>query len=80
MMSLISLIQTQKTQEEQYAPVKVGLKEVTIFAGHVVHIKCKVPPKIDPSDSVVLFEPTLDSVQLEALSMGTYISLMDWCH
>lgn len=63
--ALVSFIQAQKPPEEQYAAVKVGLKEVTILAGHVAHIKCKVPPNIDPSDPVVLFKPTHDSVQLD---------------
>lgn len=38
--TLVSFIQTQKLPEEQYASVKVGLKEVTILAGHVAHVKC----------------------------------------
>lgn len=47
----------------------MGLKEVTILAGHVGHIKCKVLPNIDLSDPVVLFKPTHDSVLLETVAL-----------
>lgn len=68
--ALVSFIQTQKLPEEQYAAVKVGLKEITILVGHVAHIKCKVPPKMNTSDSVLRFEPAHDTAQLETLSVG----------
>lgn len=69
--TFVSFIQTQKLPEEQYVAVKVGLKEVAIRAGHMAHIKCKVPPKFDSSDSVVLFEPAHDKAQLKTLGLGT---------
>ena len=68
--AIVNFIRTQNSPEESHAAVKVGFKEVTICAGHVVHIKCRVPDNINPSEPLVLFEPNLDSAQLETLSIG----------
>lgn len=68
--AIISLIQTKKSQEERHAMVKVGLKEITIRPGQVAQIKCPVPADISSSDSLALFEPKLDNVPLELLSIG----------
>lgn len=68
--AIVNLIQTQKVPKEVHAAAKVGFKEVTISAGHVAHIKCRVPTHINLPETLVLFEPTFDSTQLDRLSIG----------
>lgn len=73
--TIVNLIQTHKVPKEEHAAVKVGFKEVTISAGHVAYIKCRVPANINSPEPLVLFEPTPDSAQLERLSIG--VGLME---
>lgn len=68
---MVNFIQTQKAPGEEHTAVKVGFKEVTISAGHVAYVKCRVPENINPPEPFVLFEPTLHSAQLQRVSIGT---------
>ena len=45
-------------------------EEVTIPAGKTFHVRCRVPPSFDTSDSVVLYESPEESTILEHLSVG----------
>lgn len=49
----------------------MGLHEVTIPAGQVKNVKCKMPPMFDISNPVVLFEPSEDNPQLQPLDVAT---------
>lgn len=43
---------------------------MTIPAGKTVHVRCRVPPIFDTSNSVVLYELSEESRTLEELSVG----------
>uniref|UniRef100_A0A3B1J7S5 ribonuclease H n=1 Tax=Astyanax mexicanus TaxID=7994 RepID=A0A3B1J7S5_ASTMX len=75
--AIINLIQTQRTERVSPALVKVGQRDVVIRAGQVAHVKCKLPDTLESPFSVVLFEPSQESTQLEKLDLGD--GLMEVC-
>lgn len=54
----------------QCGRVRTGKHETVIPAGQVTWVKCSVPPHLDLSSSVVLFEPDESNVQLAELNIG----------
>lgn len=66
--NIVHFVQTKKDVVREGC-VRVGQREKVIPAGSVTWVKCKVPPNLDPSDSLVLFEPA-DHVQLQRLDVG----------
>jgi len=68
--TLVSFIQTQRRPVNESATVKVGFKGGTVYPSQVAYIKCRVPESISSTESIVLFEPALNDVHLEQLSIG----------
>lgn len=68
--AMVSFTQVQKTQKEITATIGVGKENVTIPADNTVHVRCKVPPTLDMSDPVVLYEPPEENACLAQLSVG----------
>ncbi|MEQ2174549.1 hypothetical protein GOODEAATRI_009005 [Goodea atripinnis] len=66
---LVNLIQTRLTNENADCQrlLKVGLQKVVIPAGQIKHVKCKVPPSLDVSSQLVLFEPNENNPTLQQL-------------
>lgn len=68
--AMANFTQVKKTSNDNIATVRLGKEDVTILAGRTVHVRCRVPPTLDTSDSVVLYEPPEESACLEQLSVG----------
>lgn len=68
--TIANFVQTPKVTKEEHAAVKVGFEDVTISAGHLAHINCRVPANINPPEPLVVFEPTPNSAQVDRLSIG----------
>lgn len=68
--AMVNFTQVKKTSNDNIATVRVGKEDVTIPARRTVHVRCRVPPTLDTSDSVVLYEPPEESACLEQLSVG----------
>lgn len=54
----------------QCGRVRTGKQETVIPASQIVWVKCHVPPHLDLSDPVFLFEPDESNVQLAELDIG----------
>lgn len=67
--TIVHFVQTKKTVTPE-GRLRIGQKDKVIPAGSVTWIKCKVPPQLDPSDALVLFEPEESCVQLQQLDVG----------
>lgn len=67
--TIVHFVQTKKTVAPQ-GRLRIGQKDRVISAGGVTWVKCRVPPQLDPSDSLVLFEPEENCVQLQQLDLG----------
>lgn len=63
---LVNFIQTDKPTV-QCGHLRTSRQDTVIPAGHVAWVKCQVPPNMDLSDSVFLFEPDDNNVQLAEL-------------
>lgn len=70
--ALVSFVQTKLTNEEKVSRsvLRVGLHDVSIPAGQVRHVKCRVPFPFDTSNPIVLFEPSENNPQLQQLDVG----------
>lgn len=68
--AMVNFTQVQKTSNDVIATIRVGKEDVRIPAGKTVHVRCRVPPTLDTSDSVVLYEPSGENTCLEQLSIG----------
>ena len=68
--AMVNFIHARKTPDHSLATIRVGREEVTIPAGKTFHVRCRVPPSFDTSDSVVLYESPEESTILEHLSVG----------
>lgn len=68
--AMVNFTQVRKTQNDIIATVRVGKEDVLIPAAKTVHVRCKVPPTLDVSDPVVLYEPPDENACLAQLSMG----------
>lgn len=66
---LVSLIQTDKTKEQSQR-LWTGKRDTVIAAGQIAWLKCPVPPAMDLSHSVFLFEPDANHAQLNELDAG----------
>jgi len=66
---LVHFIQTNKPSV-QCGPLRTGRQDTVIPAGQVTWVKCQIPPNMDLSDSVFLFEPDQNNVQLAELDVG----------
>ncbi|XP_051793415.1 uncharacterized protein b3gat1b isoform X1 [Acanthochromis polyacanthus] len=77
--ALVSFIQTKSSNVDHVSQgvLKVGLRDVIIPAGHVRHVKCKVPPTLDISNPLLFFEPCESNPQLHQLDVGS--SLLEVC-
>lgn len=69
MWTLVSFVQAPEPSG-QWGRLRVNRDSVLIPAGQVEWVKCRVPPKMDQSCTVALFEPDEDNVQLEQLDIG----------
>lgn len=67
---LVSFVKAQKQSVDEPVAVKVGFKGATIYPSQVAYIRCRVPESISSTKSVALFEPALDNIHLENLSVG----------
>ncbi|KAI5613075.1 hypothetical protein C0J50_11435 [Silurus asotus] len=67
--NLVSFVQTPE-HSGQWGRLRVNRDSVLIPAGQVAWVKCRVPPKMNQSGTIALFEPDVDNVQLEQLDMG----------
>lgn len=66
---LVNFIQTDKNKL-QSKRIWAGRQETVIPAGQIAWVKCQVPPTMDLSHSVFLFEPDDENVQLDELDLG----------
>lgn len=66
---MVHFIQTHQENTAQ-GRLRVGYRDTVIPAGSTTWVKCKVPPQLDPSERLVLFEPEESSVQLQQLGLG----------
>lgn len=66
---LVSFIQADKPSV-QCGRLRTGRQDTVIPAGQVIWVKCQVPPNMDSSDTVFLFEPDDNNVQLTELDVG----------
>ncbi len=54
----------------QYGHLRTGRQDTVIPAGQVAWVKCQLPPHMSTSDTVFLFEPDDNNVQLTELDVG----------
>lgn len=66
---MVSFIQASKPSV-QCGLLRTGRQDMVIPAGQVAWVKCQVPPLMSSSDTVFLFEPDDDNVQLTELDVG----------
>lgn len=66
---IVHFIQTRKETTAQ-GRLRMGYKDTIVPAGSTTWVRCKVPPQLDPSESLVLFEPEESCVQLHQLGLG----------
>ena len=66
---LVNFIQTDKPPV-QYGRLRTGRQDTVIPAGEVAWVKCQVPPHMELSDPIFLFEPDDDSIPLAELDVG----------
>lgn len=67
--TIVHYVQTKKTVTPQRR-LRTGQRDRVLPAGSVTWVKCRVPPQLDPSDSLVLFEPEDSCVPLQQLDIG----------
>lgn len=53
---ILHFVQTKRAGVAQ-GHLRIIQKDRVMLAGRVTWVKCRVPPQLDPSDSLVLFEP-----------------------
>lgn len=68
--AMVSFIQVPQDYDCDPVTVRVGKDNVTIPAGKVVQILCRVPRNFETSDPFVLYEPAEVNVALRHLSVG----------
>lgn len=68
--AMVHLIQVPQKTECRLATVRVGKDNLVIPADKVVRVWSRVPPCIDTTDSLVLYETAGDNVVLKQLSIG----------
>lgn len=66
---MVSFIQASKPSV-QCGLLRTGRQDMVIPAGQVAWVKCQVPPHMSTNDTVFLFEPDDDNVQLTELDVG----------
>lgn len=66
---LVGFIQADKPSV-QCGRLRTGRQDTVIQAGQVIWVKCQVPPNMNSSDTVFLFEPDDNNVQLIELDVG----------
>ncbi len=66
---MVNSIQASKPSV-QYGNLRTGRQDTVIPAGQVAWVKCQLPPHMSTSDTVFLFEPDDNNVQLTELDVG----------
>ncbi|KAI3369399.1 hypothetical protein L3Q82_007472 [Scortum barcoo] len=66
---LVHFIQTDRSSA-LCSRLRTGKQDTVIPAGQVAWIKCQVPPNMNSSDAVFMFEPDDTNVQLTELDVG----------
>ena len=67
--TIVHFVQAKKPDTPQ-GRLRTGQQDKVIPAGSVVWVKCRLPPNLDPSVSLVLFEPDESNVHLQQLDVG----------
>ncbi|KAI3375428.1 hypothetical protein L3Q82_021914 [Scortum barcoo] len=68
--AMVSFIQVPQKTDCDPATVRIVRDNVTIPAGKVVQVWCRVPQNFDTSDHLVLYEPAEGNIALRHLSVG----------
>lgn len=66
---LVSFIQADKPSV-QCGRLRTGRQDTVVPAGQVIWVKCQVPPNMNSSDTIFLFEPNENNAQLTELDVG----------
>ncbi len=66
---MVNFIQASKPSV-QYGHLRTGRQDTVIPAAQVAWVKCQLPPHMSTSDTVFLFEPDDNNVQLTELDVG----------
>lgn len=66
---LVNFFQTDR-RPVQHGCLRTGKQSTVIPAGQVAWVKCQVPPHLELSDPIFLFEPEENSISLAELDVG----------
>lgn len=67
---LVNYIQTDKTSSCPRQELRTGNYDTAVPAGQIAWVKCQIPPAVDQSDPLLLFEPEENNAHLAELEIG----------